>query len=190
LTPEDLDAVMLLERRKAYMVHKMMGPPTGLAGPAATVDARPPEVASVLGEVEKLLEEGRPAAALELLGKSRLGSPWLANAAAVCRLRLGDAGAAVEIYRRLVLSGGLFLRGDVPAVFKINFAAALIAAGNLSGGLRTLGEVRDESHPAVREIRDAVRRWQAGMTLWQRLWWSLGGSPPRPLLLDFPVGRL
>jgi hypothetical protein len=172
------------------MMQKVMVPPAGPAGPATAIDARPPEVAGMLGEVEKLLEAGQPAAALELVGRSRIGSPWLANAAAVCQLRLGNAAAAVETYRGLVLKGGLFLRDDVPVVFKVNFAVALIASGNLAGGLRTLGEVRDESHPAVREIREALRRWQAGMSFWQRLWWSLGGSPPRPLVLDFPPGRL
>jgi hypothetical protein len=190
-TPEDLDAVVVLKRRNAYMVQKMMVPQAGQAGPANAADTWPPEVADVLGKVKKLLEEGQPAAALELIGRSRLGSPWLANAAAVCQLRLGNARVAVDTFRGLVLAaGGLLLREDVPAVFKVNFAAALIADGNLSGGLRTLGEVRDEGHPAVREIRDAVRRWEAGMAFWQKLWWSLGGEPPRPLVLDFPMGRL
>jgi hypothetical protein len=187
---EDIDAIMLLERRTLYMVEKMMVSAAGPAGPTTGADTRTPEVAGLLGKVEKLLEKGQPAAALELLGRSRLRSPWLTNAAAVCQLRLGNADAAVEAYRGLVLTGGLFLRQDAPDVFKINFATALIAVGNLSGGLRTLGEVRDEAHPAVLEIRDAVRRWRGGMTFWQWLWWSLGGSPPRSLVLDFHLGRL
>ena len=40
------------------------------------------------------------------------------------------------------------------------------------------------------EIRDAVRRWEEGMTFWQKLRWYAGGGPPRPLVLDFPPGRL
>src|SRR5262249_24966424 len=106
-------------------------------------------------------------------------------------LRLGNTKVAVNTFRGLVLTaGGLVLRDDVPAVFKMNFATALLADGNLPGGLRVLDEVRDEGHPAVREVREAVRRWKAGMTVWPRLWGSVGGQPPRPLVLDFALGRL
>jgi hypothetical protein len=169
------------------MVQKTTSP---LAVPAGKADAWPAEVAGILGEVRELLDAGRPAEALERISRSEPGSPWLGNAAAVCRLRLGDARAAVDMLRGLVVTGGLFLRDDVPAVLKVNFAAALIADGNLSGGLRTLGEVGDKTHPAVAEVRDAVRRWEAGMTFWQRLWWSVGGQPPRPLVLHPPPGWL
>jgi hypothetical protein len=148
-------------------------------------------VASLLGAVRELLEEGRPEAALERIRRSGLSSPWLVNAAGVCQLRLGNAKASVDTFRGLVLAaGGLVLRDDVPAVFKVNFATALLADGNLSGGLRALDEIRQEGHPAVREIRAAVRRWEDGMTFWQRLRWYAGGRPPLPLVLDFAPGHL
>jgi hypothetical protein len=173
------------------MVRNMTSTQTIPSGRSNTVDAWPPEVAGLLAEVDQLLEQGQPQAALERLARAKGSSAWLTNAVGVCRLRLGDTKVAVDVFRGLVLaSGGLLLRDDVPVVFKVNFATAVIAAGNLSGGLRTLTEVRDESHPAVREVRDAIRRWESGMTFWQRLWWSVGGEPPRPLVFDFPPGRL
>jgi hypothetical protein len=173
------------------MVQKMQSSQPGPAAQANAVDTSPPEVTDVLGQVAKLLEEGQPAAALERISRSKLSSPWLKNAVGVCQLRLGNAKIAVDTFRNLVLTaGGLVLRDDVPAVFKINFATALLADGNLPGGLRVLDEIRDEGHPAVREIRDAIRRWKEGMTLAQMLWWSIGGQPPRPLVLDFAPGRL
>jgi hypothetical protein len=173
------------------MVQKMQSSQPGPAIKANPVDTRLPEVTDLLGQVAKLLEEGQPAAALERITRSKLRSPWLANAAGVCQLRLGRATVAVDTFRGLVLTaGGLVLRDDVPAVFKINFATALLADGNLTGGLRVLDEIRDEGHPAVREIRDAIRRWKEAMTFWQKLWWSVGGQPPRPLVLDFALGRL
>jgi hypothetical protein len=171
------------------MLQETTIPQMGPASPADAAESWPAEVAEVLGKMKTLLEEGQPAAALELFGRSRPSSPWLTNAAAVCQLRLGNARGAVDALRGLVLTG-LSLRDDVPTVFKINFALALIADANLSGGLQTLSEVRDEGHPAVLQIRDALRRWEAGMTFGQRLWWWLGGQPPRPFVLDFPPGRL
>jgi hypothetical protein len=173
------------------MVQKTTTPEAGPASPDNAAHPRPSEVADLLGKVQKLLEAGQPAAALEKIGRSRLSSSWLTNAAAVCQLRLGKATVAVDMFRRLVLAaGGLLLREDVPILFKVNFATALIAAGNLSGGLKILDEVRQEEHPAVQEIRNAVRRRKADMTFWQRLRCSLGGEPPRPLVFDFPPGHL
>src|SRR5690242_15582907 len=72
-------------RRKEH-VAQTVSPQAGSALPLITADARASGEADVLREVEKLLGEGRPAAALERIGRSRDGSPWLANAAAVCRL--------------------------------------------------------------------------------------------------------
>jgi hypothetical protein len=173
------------------MVQKIQLSLPGSATQTNAVPTRPPEVTDLLGQVAKFLEAGQPAAALERIRRSKLSSPWLTNAAGVCQLRLGNAELAVDTFRSLVLAaGGLVLRDDVPAEFKINFATALLADGNLTGGLRVLDEARDEGHPAAREIRDAIRRWKEGMTFWQKLRWSVGGQPPRPLVLDFALGRL
>src|SRR5260370_30907810 len=76
-------------------------------GQVDAADTWPPEVAGLLGEVRKLLEQGQPAAALEQVGRSKLSSPWLANAAAVCQLRLGNAKVAVDTFRGRVLAAGL-----------------------------------------------------------------------------------
>jgi len=189
-TFDDID-MMMLQRRSAYVVQKMQLSQPGSATPSHEVDTRPPEVAELLAQVAKFLEEGQPGAALERISRAKISSPWLTNAVGVCQLRLGNAKVAIDTFRGLVLAtGGLILRADVPTLFKVNFATALLADGNLSGGLTALDEIRDEGHPAVREIREAVRRWKEGMTFWQKLWWYAGGQPPRPLVLDFALGRV
>ena len=177
------------------MAQKSMTPeatPTtkGMGQPGAAREW-PPEVADLLGKAAKFLQEGQPEKALDLIARAKLTSPWATNALGVCQLRLGKATLAVDLFRGLVLAaGGLLLRPDVPAVFKTNYAAALIAADNLSGGLRVLEEIRDESNPAVQTLRAAVRRWEAGLTFWQKLNWWFGGQPDHPLVLDFPLGDL
>jgi hypothetical protein len=172
------------------MVQKTTSPPTAPARQADALNTWPAEVAALLHEVRKLLDVGNTAEALERIGRSKLSSPWLLNAAAVCQLRLGNTRFAVDALRGLVIANGLFLRGDVPTVFKVNFAAALIADDNLSGGLRALGELGDDPHPAAQEARESVRRWEASMTFWQSVWWWVAGTPPWPLMLSFPPGRL
>lgn len=170
------------------MVQKTMSP-EGTSSSTRAVEGWPAEVSDLLGRMSKLLDEGQPAAALELLGRNKQSSPWLTNAAAVCQLRLGNTSVAVDALRGLVLSG-LFLRPDVPTVFKLNFAVALIVDGNLPGGERVLHELRSEDHPAVRELREELQRWSSSMTFWQKLRYTVGGTPPRPFVLESPPGRL
>jgi hypothetical protein len=151
----------------------------------------PAEGPPLLERVAALLRAGQPMKALDLLARSGPPTPQLTNALGVCLLRLGEAERAVDVFRGLVLTPGtVCLRPDAAAEHKCNFAAALLAAGNVAGGLRALDEVGDEGRPAVARLRAAVRRWRAGLSLWQRLRWHLGGSPPCPVALDGDLGEL
>jgi hypothetical protein len=158
---------------------------------AAAGVGRPPEVADLLAKVGRLLDAGDPRAALDLVGRAKLGSPWVTNAVGVCLLRLGQAGRAVELFRGLVLgAGGLVLRADLPAVIKANYARALLAADHLSGFLSVLAALRSDADPAARRLVAAFDAWYGGLSFWQRVRWSLGGRLDRPLALDGPPGEL
>jgi tetratricopeptide (TPR) repeat protein len=152
---------------------------------------RPTEGATPLERAEALLREGQPQKALDLLTRAGPPTPRLTNAVGVCLLRLGEAERAVDVFRGLVLlPGTICLRRDAAPEHKSNFAAALLAAGNVAGGLRALDEVGDEDRPAVRRLRDAVRRWREGLFFRQRLRWYLGGGPPHAVPLDSDFGEL
>jgi hypothetical protein len=151
---------------------------------------KPPEIADLLAKADQLLQAGEPKKALDLIARAKFNSPWTTNALGVCQLRLGNAKVAVDVFRGLVLAaGGILLRSDVPAVFKTNYATALLLAENMGGCLSVLAEVRDE-HPAVGKLKAAIQRWKEGMTLWQKINWYMGGQPDRPVALDFPPGDL
>lgn len=157
---------------------------------AENFEARSPEVDEVLAHVDRHLEAGNPKKALEALNRAKVRSPWIANATAVCQIRAENAGAAVEILRGLVVKGSIYLRDDIPPVFKVNFAAALLASGNFDGFLGTLGEIGDDEHPSARRYRESLRRWKEGQTLWERAKLALGGRPARPFEPGFPLGDL
>lgn len=164
---------------------------TTITAPGSPGPALPPDVTDVLSGVAARLDAGEPAAAMDLIRKARVASPWVVNASGVCHLRRGDAGQAVQIFRDLVLgAGGIQLRPDAPATFKGNLAAALFAAGNVSGCLAVLAEMRDHEHPAVNAVRRAVARWRRGLTFWQRVSFYLGGDPPVPMAPDENLGSL
>jgi len=152
---------------------------------------RPAEGPSLFERAEALLRAGRPKEALDLLARSGPPTPRLTNARGVCLLRLGEAERAAEVFRGLVLAPGTVCpRPDAAPEHRCNFAAALLAAGNLAGGLRALDEVGDEGRPAVVRLRAAVRRWREGLSFWERWRWRLGDGPPRPVALDADVGEL
>jgi hypothetical protein len=176
------------------MVHKLQQPstgrPTNNSDQAGTAGGHSPESGAVLNQVETLLRAGQPRQALDLLARGKDHSPWSANATGVCLLRLGRADRAVELYRTLVLSEGLFLRPDVPTAWKVNFATALLMADNLPGCVRVLAEMQEEHHPGVQRLRAALDRWHKGLAAWEKVRWFLGGQPARPVELDFPPGEL
>ena len=156
----------------------------------ALLPSQPQALPLLLQQVDGLLRAGNAEKALHLVRGCGMSSPWLINALGVCQLRLGNAKPALEIYRRLVLElGGTHLRTDVPAVFRINFAQALLSTGHVEGCLSALDEVATD-HPAAARIRGAVARWEDSLTFWERLQWHLGGEPARPVLLDYPPGDL
>lgn len=155
------------------------------------VAPKSPEIVDLLIKAEKLLKEDEPRKALDLIARAKINSPWVTNALGVCQLRLGNAKVAVDAFRGLVLgAGGIHLRSDVPAVFKTNFAVALLKADNMGGCLSALAEVREEEHPAVGRLQAAIERWKRSLTFWERINWYMGGQPDRPVVFDFPPGDL
>ena len=150
-----------------------------------------PEPTALLDRVSQLLHQGDPRAALEHLGRTKDTSPWVVNARAVCLLRLGDAQRAVELLRGVVLgAGGFGLKEDAPAAFKTNYATAQLLAGNLTGCIVTLAQARDEGHPAVRRLRDALRQRRSRLSFWEKVRSFLGSDVGGPVELDFPPGDL
>jgi len=153
-------------------------------------DPRPPEVIELLAKVATSLDAGHPKKALELLQKSKVRSPWVTNAMGVCLLRLGDTTRATEMFKGLTVTSGVCFRTDVPAVFIANFATALLMAHNVSGCVTALGAVRENQSPGVQRLRDAVRQWKAGLSLWQKICWYWGDTPGGPIELGFPPGEI
>ena len=94
----------------------------------------------------------------------------------------------LETFRNLVLKDRIHLRDDAPPVFKLNFAASLLATGNLDGFLSVLDEVEDDGHPAARRYREAYRQWRSSLSFGQRLKGVFAGSPSPPPGLGTTLG--
>ncbi|OYW15989.1 MAG: hypothetical protein B7Z55_14405, partial [Planctomycetales bacterium 12-60-4] len=150
--------------------------PSPANGQPTEIDVPPPHIAQVLDQIQQALDAADWDRAQGILNRTRLPSPWMSNAIGVCQIRGGHADAAVQTYRRLVLSsGGLQLRDDIPVVCKLNFALALLCSENFDGFESIFAQLSNETHPAVEEVRRAYQEWRSSLTLWQRVRKSLVG---------------
>jgi hypothetical protein len=153
-------------------------------------DSRPPEAIDLPTKVATAFDAGHFQKALELLKRSKVKSPWVTNAMAVCLLRLGDTTNVINMLRGLVVTSGVCFRTDVPAVFLTNFATALLMAHNVSGCVSALAAVRDDQNPRAQRLRGEIRKWKDGLSFWQKMCWYLGDTPGRPIELGFPPGEV
>ncbi|MBN2577478.1 MAG: hypothetical protein JXB10_00615 [Pirellulales bacterium] len=152
----------------------------------------PPEIVDFLIKVRTFLAEGRYKDAVEMISHSKHKSLWHTNANGVCLLRMNRAHDAVSLFRGLLFSAnGIMLREDMPIVFKTNFATALLASGNFEGCLSILQEINDESNARVQQLRGAIQRFRASLSLLKRWQWRMGFYfPSGPIAMDFPLGEL
>jgi hypothetical protein len=155
-----------------------------------TAEYKSPEVAALLDKVKDALQKEDVAAAMKLIDRARVDSPWIRNALGVCLLRLGRFQSALEIFRGMVVTGDLHLRNDVPTTWKTNFASTLLVSNNLAGCISALDEIKQKDHPHVLKLHGAIQRWKGNLTLWQKIKWYSGSEPDQPVPLDFPVGDL
>lgn len=145
----------------------------------------------LLLRVDALLEEGKVEEAIRMLRGRGLDAPALRNAMGVCLMRAGKPQAAVEVYRDLlVIPGGVSLKLDAPLLHKVNYATALLLAGNVSGCRTILDDLRNDGHPSVARLRAAIAAWRRTLGVFERLRCALLGEAPRPVTLDFPPGEV
>jgi len=129
---------------------------------------------------------------MKILGRNRDASTVTQNARAVCLMRLGQFEDALRILNSLAFPhGGVTMSPDAPLQVKVNHATALLLSGNVAGCLATLGELREEMHPSVERLRQAIFVWRRSQGLWRRLAMGVGVYPfDAHVPLDFPPGEL
>lgn len=150
------------------------------------------DIDTTLQHVAGLLAGGDTRGALAVIDRVECGSLKMRNARGVVWLRLGAIDKAIDLYRRLVLmNDSICLRDDVPTHFKTNYAVALLLAGNVTGCCDILDEIRFETHPYVRRLRNVVKAWKKKVGLWRRVWMTFTSDRvTHPVNIDFAPGDL
>lgn len=169
---------------------------------APTAVATPPKTAlpsvaadsvhsSALRRAIQAANDGDCRTALQLL-RPQGHDPATMNAIGVCLMRLGHIEEAVALYRGMVMKPGCtWVRPEVPKLYKINFATALLLGGTPAGCLSVLDEIRDPGCPLVQRLRAAIKTWEAGLPFWRRWDWRINRiDPPKcPIQVDFAPGE-
>ncbi len=170
-------------------MNKKKSSPSGVSEPISQVASLPTSGPEVSPKILRALAADDYDEAIRWLAKEG-NAPWSLNARAVCLLRSSRADQALQVYRTFVLSsGGIFLRPDVPTVYKTNYALTLLILGIPSGCLAALSEIEVDNERA-RQMRECIRAWEKTLPLWPWFNWKFGRVDPRgyPIAIDFPAG--
>lgn len=145
----------------------------------------------LVDEVRRLLDMDHARQAFDLINARGSGEDVVRNARAVCCLRMGNYEQGLRLLRELVVHRGrVDLREDVPVYFKVNYATALLASGNLSGGEGVLWELAGRPHPRIAELQSAVQSTVKSLSWGRWLLWKCGYQLEQPVEIGFPPGVL
>ena len=141
--------------------------------------------------ISKLLDQGRAQEALDLIKQSNQNSPAWQNAKGVCLMRLGMIEAACAIFRNLVFPGNsISVPVDVPALYRANFATAMLLTHHSDGALEVLDHMPPDGHPYVEQLLVEVNQWKEHLSLLEKMGLAIGWYPKRPFHWAYPPGGL
>jgi len=144
-----------------------------------------------IDRIHDLLGEGRAEEALVLVNQHEEPSDLWQNAKGACLLRLGLYERALQVLRGIVFPGGsIFVPEDVPALYRANFATAMLLTDHMDGAIAIAEHLVSDGHPYVSQVLQAVQRWKKSLTFLQRAALALGWYPEKPVQMDFPLGGI
>ncbi len=140
---------------------------------------------TLLIRAREMLDQGQAQAALDVLDSCGQSSRIIQNAKGVCMMRLGRYELAVKVFRDLAFPGGsLTIPDETPTVFRSNYATSLMLMDNVVTGMQILGQIPDRQHPAVVQLKGAVRAWKRSLSWLARIGLAVGITPQKPFSMD------
>jgi len=140
--------------------------------------------------VRQLLDQGRPQEALNLLKHLGQNSASTKNIQAVCLLRLGKIHEAMTILSEITFGGNVCIPPETPIVFQTNFATAMLMTNNKEAAISVVEHLDDGLHPAVTKVKNAIKKWEKGLNIFQRVLCKAGIYPGKAIPVDFVPGDI
>ena len=146
--------------------------------------------AAVIDHVRELLAQGRPQDALKFIDHLGRKDREMENARGVCLMRLGKAEEAVSVLRDVAFGGNVCMPADTPAVYRLNFATAMLLVNLKGAAMPILSSLGDRDCPEAAKVKDAIRRWFRSLNFFQRCCCRIGFYPRNAVNIDFPPGEV
>ena len=106
-----------------------------------------------MDRVRTLLDNGQAQEALALVNQRDDVSDVWQNVRAVCLLRMGSYERAMQVLRRIVFPGNaICVPEDVPALYRANFATAMLALHHTDSALAIMEHLGHDGHPYVEQV--------------------------------------
>lgn len=140
--------------------------------------------------VHSLLRSGQPEQALGQVERCGQSGEWVKNARGVCLMRMGKVDGAVEVLRDLTFRGLICIPSDTPALYKANYATALLMKNYTSQAMEILRGLDPKQHPYIAVLHETVAEWKRGLNPFQRLMCLVTYYPSRPVALKYPPGEI
>ncbi len=144
----------------------------------------------IIDRVRELLEQDRPQEALDLIEHVGQNTPAMKNAQGVCLLRLGRIEDAISVLREIAFQGHICIPSDTPAIYKANFATAMLMANRKDGAIDLINELAAKHTPEAADLKAAIDRWVKSLPLVRRILFKIGIYPSSPMPIDFFPGNL
>ncbi len=144
-----------------------------------------------LQRVRELLENDRPDEALNFIIHSGNDSSQMENARGVCLLRLGRLDEAISVLQDVTYQGLPVIPYDAPALFRTNFAVAMLRANRDKGAALEISDrLKGNEHPEAAKLKAAVHQWKKSLGPLGRLRCRVGLCPAKPVPLDEHAGAV
>ncbi len=143
-----------------------------------------------IDHIRELLNQGRTQEALRYVEHLGQNSSVMENAKAVCLMRLGKVEQAVSLLRDVVFQGYICIQPEIPMLYQINFAAAMVLANKKDFAISLLAKPEVRSHPQAAKLYEAIRQWRKGLNLLEKFCYHIGLYSKKPVRMDFPAGEV
>ncbi|QDU78453.1 hypothetical protein Pla110_01570 [Polystyrenella longa] len=145
---------------------------------------------NLIQRVSALSEAGRHKEAFHLLDGENTALPEIRNARGVCLMRMERHREALSLFRALVIPlSCTWMRPELPVIYRANLVTALMLAKLPQGAQNALQEIKEQDHPSVIRLRDAMHHWASQLSWGRWLHWKSGLDMTDEIPLHFPAGN-
>lgn len=113
------------------------------------------------------------------------------NIKGVCLFRQKKYKESARLFMEFIVHpDSIIMRDDVPDLYKINYATALLLSENYSGFLSIMHEIDDKKSHSYNRIMNIYKKWKNNFSFWEKIKWIFDIQPKQGIIFDFVPGEI